>query len=109
MRTSPLLFFFHEKLFCTNGFDSNCILDQADLIPPSIPLIHSLDKGAGKRCAFKTKINLSVERAISDLAPSAIIGLTVFGSSAAWADSLFSEMCVTDRAIHPARRKHRYG
>jgi hypothetical protein len=102
----PLLFFFHEKLLCSRGFDSECILDQADLIPFSVPLIHSLDESAGKRLAFETKINPALDRAISYLASPAIGRLTLFRSSAAWTGSLLSEMCVTDRAIHPARRKH---
>jgi hypothetical protein len=109
IQTSPLLFFFQKKLFRSNGFDSNCILDQADLISHSISLIHPFDQAARKRLAFKTKINPALDRAISDLASPAIGRLTLFHSPAARAGSLFSEMCIADRTIHPARRKHRYG
>jgi hypothetical protein len=108
-QTSPLLFFFQNKLFCSHALDSNCILDQTDLIAFSISLIHSLDERTWKRWAFKTKISPALDRTISYQAPAAVIGLTIFRSSAAWAGSLFSEMGITDRAIHPTRGKHRYG
>jgi hypothetical protein len=49
MRARPLFFFFEQMLSCTNGFDSNGIVDQADLIPLPVTFIKALDGHTGKR------------------------------------------------------------
>jgi hypothetical protein len=106
MRAGPFLIFFEQKSFYTHGLNANSVFDQTDMVSQPVPFIDLLDIATGKRCTFKTKINLAAEGAISYLAPPAVGGLAIFLPPAALASSLFPEMCITHRTIHATRCQH---
>jgi hypothetical protein len=108
--TCPLLLFFQQELFRTNGFDSKSVFDQADLVSQPVPFVYSSDSQARKRDAFRTETNAAAEGTIPNVAPAAIGRLVLFLSPASRAGVLFPEMCIAYRAIHPTgcQHDHRY-
>lgn len=102
------MFFFQQVLFRTDRFDANAILDQTNEIPLPIALIKSFDDRTGKGRTFKAEVDAANQCAISDIAFSAMIGLTLSLSSATVAGFLFPEMHITNRTVYPARGQHFY-
>jgi hypothetical protein len=64
----PLLFFFKQMLFRPNGFDANCVFDQADLIPlveavylPALGIRGSATSVLGVWCVMKRRASQPVQ------------------------------------------------
>jgi hypothetical protein len=96
-------------LLCANGFDPNSIVDQADLIPLPIAFIEALDDGTGKGGALEAKIKSLTGRAIFYFAFPAMFRLADILPMTPQARLFCSQMCIADRAVHPAGRQHSCG
>lgn len=101
-------FFFKYMLSCANSFDSKGIFDQTHLISLPVAFVKPLDGCTRKRRTLETKIDPMSNCAISSAAFPAVIRLAVFLPSTTLAWFLLSEMCITNRAIHPTRSQHGY-
>ena len=96
-------------LLCAHCFDTNRIVNQADLVSLPIAFVEPLDDCAGKGGTLEAKINPLIGGTVFYFAFSAMFRLAGILPAASQARLFFFQMHIADRTGDPAGCQHGWG